>query len=195
MGLTLARVSFDRWIHEQTDTRQEEDKFLQAIARHIGGAVPVEDWIVPADDSVRVGSYGAYAVLVDCVNWLVSGTIGYEPEDDYDVQMLTAFRKELKSQVELSASHHILDVGDSDTLFIPIGFARPLEYEERWVGSLPGAVAALQQFCDVMKFDPKSGPEEEVLDERWLPLATARNVARTLYQFFNAKPNACVAYT
>jgi hypothetical protein len=28
---------------------------------------------------------------------------------------------------------------------------------------------------------------------KWLPVATAKNVARILYSFFTEKPNACVA--
>jgi hypothetical protein len=90
---------------------------------------------------------------------------------------------------------HFLDSGDTDTIFIPLLFAKPFAYDERFVSSLPGAVKALEAFAKGLKFELVEEAEMEYGAEngKWLPVVTAKNVARILYSFFTEKPNACVA--
>src|SRR5262249_19996130 len=113
-------------------------------------------------------------------------------------EALKEFRRELKpSSVRVPYAAHFLDSGDTDTIFIPILFAKPFAYEERFVASLPGAVRALQAFARGLQFDLAEEAESEyaVENDQWLPVATAKNVARILYAFFTEKPNACVAFS
>jgi hypothetical protein len=74
---------------------------------------------------------------------------------------------------------------------------RPFVYDERFVASLPGAVTALKAFAKGLHFELGTDAEVEhaVEDGRWLPIATAKNVARVLYAFFRERPDACVAFS
>ncbi|HBI46325.1 MAG TPA: hypothetical protein DDY78_26260 [Planctomycetales bacterium] len=72
---------------------------------------------------------------------------------------------------------------------------QPIRYGERFVASSPGGVKALEAFAKGLRFELAGEPEVEyeAEDGKWLPLSTAKNVARVLHRFFTEKPNACVA--
>ena len=65
------------------------------------------------------------------------------------------------------------------------------------MASLPGAIKALQAFAKGLHFELAEEAEIEYAVEngKWLPIATAKNVARILHAFFTEKPNACVAFS
>jgi len=128
----------------------------------------------------------------------VQGDFENSLEDDADVELaaLKAFRKKLRPKsLRIPYVTHFLESGDTDTIFIPILFKRPFEYDERFVASLPGGLRALQAFANGLGFDLNADYDDEDSEKtgKWLPVGTAKNVARILYTFFDEEPNACVA--
>lgn len=199
MGLNLARVHFDEWLHEQTTTLHEELAILEDLQRHIRRSIDSRTWIVKDNDSVRVGSYGAFDVFRSCLTWLATGEWP-EPDEDYESDQYDELAKqtitrEVDRGIGVARAEHFLDVGDSDTVFIPVDFDPPYENEERWIGSAPGAQECLIAFARGMDFDLESQDDDEVIEGTWQPLATARNIARLLFRFFWEEPEACVAFT
>jgi hypothetical protein len=97
--------------------------------------------------------------------------------------------------LKIPYASHFLETGDSDTIFVPLLFAEPFAYDDRFVASLSGGVKALEAFAKGLQFEISADADLELSaeDGRWLPVATAKNVARILYGFFTEKPKACVA--
>ncbi len=46
----------------------------------------------------------------------------------------------------------------------------------------------------ILKFDLNSSFDDEGEILSWIPIATAKNVARIICQFLKEKPDACVAF-
>jgi len=196
MGLNLKRTRFAEWLEPYgPDSRAE---YLAKLEKHVGQEINVNAWTVEDSDYPRVGSYTAYGVFRLCLQYLVKGAFENSLEDDADVELaaLKAFRKKLRPKsLRIPYVTHFLESGDTDTIFIPILFKRPFEYDERFVASLPGGLRALQAFANGLGFDLNADYDDEDSEKtgKWLPVGTAKNVARILYTFFDEEPNACVA--
>jgi hypothetical protein len=195
MGLNLRRERFHDWLEGYGPDSKAD--FLARLERHAGQKLDVEVWQIHDDAYPRVGSYSTYNVFRRCLEYLVRGS--YEGDldgDDVEREILMDFKTSLKpASLEAPYAAHFLDTGDTDTIFIPILFDKPFHCDERFVASLPGAVTALEAFAGQLGFDLSAPEDFEAEDGRWLPLATAKNVARLLYGFFTQKPEACVALT
>ena len=197
MGLNLLRKRFSDWLEEYgPDARAH---YLARLEKHIGQKIEVNAWQVEDRDFPRVGSYTSYGIFVLCLQYVTVGDYGNDLEEDKDVEfeVLREFRKKLKpASIKIPYAAHFLESGDTDTIFIPVLFAKPFPYDERFVASLPGAIKALEAFARGLRFELSAEPEaeyEEVENGKWLPISTAKNVARILHHFFTEKPNACVA--
>ena len=198
MGLNLLRERFADWVEEYgPDSRAD---FLRKLERHIGQPIDVNAWQIEDKNFPRVGSYTSYAIFRFCLQYLTKGDYEdeLEKEEEVEIEALREFRRELKpASLRVPYASHFLESGDTDTIFIPILFAKPFAYDERFVASLPGGVRALQAFAKGLQFDLTAEAESEyaVGKGKWLPVATAKNVARILCAFFTEKPNACVLFS
>ena len=196
MGVNLKRESFSDWLEDYgPDSRA---LYLKKLEKHIGQKIDVDAWQVEDTDFPRVGSYTAYGIFVLCLQFVTLGDYGNGQEEDEDVEFeaLRDFRAKLQpASIKVPYVAHFLESGDTDTIFIPVLFPRPFVYDERFVASLPGGIKALEAFAKGLRFELTAEPEMEyeVENGKWLPISTAKNVARLLYGFFTEKPNACVA--
>lgn len=196
MGLNLVRERFRHWIEEEG--LGAHARFLAKLEKHVGQRIDVDAWQIEDKAFPRVGSYTAYDNFRLCLQFVTVGDYEKELEEDDDLELeaLKEFRASLQpGSLEIPYASHFLETGDSDTIFIPLLFTRPFAYEDRFVASLPGAARALEAFAKGLRFEISADADLEVAaeDGRWLPVATAKNVARILYGFFTEKPNACVA--
>jgi hypothetical protein len=194
MGVNLQRERFVDWLDGfDADARA---KLLARLEHHIGQKIDVKKWRVHDDAYPRLGSYTSYNIFRLCLEYVTRGDYGssLDEEEDVEREALSDFRAKLQpASIEVPYATHFLDSGDTDTIFIPVLFDKVFVYEDIFVASLPGAVRALASFAKGLEFDLKRAPEEEVEEGRWLPVATAKNVAKILHAFFTEKPNACVA--
>jgi hypothetical protein len=180
--------------------RLERPELMRRLQAAAPSTVNPEDWTIADSEFPRVGSYTAYGVFLLHLEHLTRGdpTSDYESdEEDWDIELeaLARFRSDFKpASVTIEGSSHFLDVGDTDTIFVPVAFPQPIEWNETWVGSVPVAMHVLEQFAASIGFDLRSSFDPEELDQRWHPVNTSRNIARILFQFFAAKPDACVAF-
>lgn len=195
MGLNLQREGLLDWIEAYGP--EGRATFLERLEEHVGQAIDPTDWQVEDDAYPKVGSYTTYGVFRDCLLYLVKGDYGDALGEDEDIEReaLEGFRAQLRpASLVVPYAAHLLESGDSDTIFIPLLFDVPLAYDDRFVASLPGAVTALESFARGLAFDLEVGPDPEFVDGRWLPVSTAKNVARILYAFFTEKRGACVVF-
>lgn len=198
MGLNLVRERFAGWLEGyDPDTRAE---FLAELEKHVAKKIDVDAWQVEDKAFPRVGSYTSYEFFRLCLQYVTEGDYEDELDGQEDIarEALREFRRKLKPRsVKVPYASHFLESGDTDTIFIPLLFARPFAYEECFVASLPGGVRALQAFAKGLQFELGGGEEIEYIvpNGQWLAIATAKNVARILYAFFTEKPNACVAFS
>ncbi len=196
MGINLVRERFSNWLEDYgPDSRAQ---YLAKLEKHIGQKINVDAWQVEDRDFPRVGSYTTYGIFVLCLKYVAAGDYGGDLEEDEGVEFeaLREFRAKLKpASVKVPYAAHFLESGDTDTIFIPALFDRPFDYDDRFVASLPGGIKALKAFSKGLRFELTEDPEIEYEAEngKWLPLSTAKNVARILYHFFTEKPDACVA--
>lgn len=197
MGLNLHRESLNDWLSEYGP--RDRRLFLKRLEEHVGSTIDPDAWRIVDDEYPRVGSYTTYGIFIDCL-WFVTEGADYADEftadDDVERAAFDEFVKNLSpASCKIPYAEHFLDSGDTDTLFIPVLFERPMEFEETFVASLPGAVIALEHFASELGFDLNQAREPEAAEGRWLPVTIAKNVARTLYAFFKKSENACVAYS
>ncbi len=196
MGLNLLRERFSDWLEDYgPETRA---RYLARLEKHIGQKINVDAWQVEDKDFPRVGSYTTYGIFVLCLQYVTTGDYGDDLHEDEELEFeaLREFRAKLKpGSVKVPYAAHFLESGDTDTIFIPVLFPRPFVYDERFVASLPGAIKALEAFAKGLRFELTTDPEVEyeVENGKWLPISTAKNVARILHPFFTEKTNACVA--
>jgi len=196
MGLNLLRERFSDWLADYGP--ESRAQLLAKLEKHVGQKIDVSAWQVEDRAFPRVGSYTSYGIFRLCLQYVTMGDFADELDeaDDVEFEALREFRTELKPGfLKVPYAAHFLNSGDTDTIFIPIMFAKPFAYDERFVASLPGAVKALEAFAKGLRVDLAVEAEMEYGAEKgkWLPVATAKNVARILYSFFTEKPNACVA--
>ncbi len=195
MGLNLIRERFSDWLEE--DGPATRAHYLARLEEHVGQPIDVNAWQIEDRAFPRVGSYTSYGIFRLCLQYVARGDYEQELGDEENVEFeaLKEFRITLKAgSLKVPHAAHFLESGDTDTIFIPILFARPFAHEERFVASLPGGIKALEAFARGLRFELATEEEREyeVEDGRWLPVATAKNVARLLHWFFTEKPNACV---
>jgi hypothetical protein len=196
MGLNLVRERFTDWLEGYgPDSRAH---YLAELEKHVGRKIDVNAWQLEDTAFPRVGSYTTYGIFRLCLQYVTVGDYEEELEEEDDVQWeaLKEFRARLKpASLKVPYASHFLEAGDTDTIFIPLLFARPFAYDDRFVASLPGGVKALEALAKGLRFELSAEEEREyeIEDGRWQPVATAKNVARLLYGFFTEKPNACVA--
>lgn len=196
MGVNLKRERFSDWLEDYgADSRAH---YLAKLEKHIGRKIDVDAWQVEDKDFPRLGSYTTYGIFVLCLQYVTLGDYGndLEKDEDFEFEALREFRAQLKpASIKAPYVAHFLQSGDTDTLFIPVLFPRPFVYDERFVASLPGGIKALEAFAKGLRFELTEEPEVEYKaeDGKWLPISTAKNVARILHRFFTEKPNACVA--
>lgn len=196
MGLNLVRTRFSDWLEDYGS--ESRATYLAKLEKHIGSKVDVNAWQVVDTDFPRVGSYTTYGIFVLCLQYLTVGDYGQalEEDDDIESEALQEFRAQLKPGcLKVPYAAHFLESGDTDTIFIPVLFDKPFSYDERFVASLPGGIKALDAFAKGLGFTLTEDTEVEYEAEngKWLPVSTAKNVARILYDFFTEKPNACVS--
>jgi len=196
MGLNLTRKDFMDWIEERV-RRKDRELFLKKLEKHVGNKIEIEKWTFTDNKFPRVGSYTTYNIFILCLIFLTEGDFekDLEPDEDIELEALKSFRNHLKPASEkIPYTNHFLNVGDSDTIFIPIFFENPFEFEENYVASKIAAENALESFAAILKFDLKSSFDDEGDLVKWIPMATAKNVARIIYQFFKEKPDTCISY-
>jgi hypothetical protein len=196
MGLSLSRVDFLEWV-ESVIRRKERPQFFSALSAILRGEHDWESWDFDDGSYQRIGSYTRYGIFVLCLVFLTSGYFESELEEDENIEReaLKVFRQRLRpGQTKIDYVSHFTETGDTDTIFIPVLFPRPLEYKEIWVASALGAVSALEEFAKELGFSLVDEPESEEISGEWDAIATVKNVARDLYVFFREKPGACIAY-
>ena len=196
MGLNLQRKNFLEWVETGVRTKHI-DLFLNKLRKHVGKPIDISKWNITDEKYPKVGSYTAYNVFILCLAFITEGDYESEldPDEDIELAALHSFRNNLKpASNKIPFVEHFLDVGDSSTIFIPVLFKTAFEFDEIFVASSPAAMRALETFSKILKFDLNSSFDDEGEILSWIPIATAKNVARIIYQFLKEKPDACVAF-
>jgi hypothetical protein len=198
VGLNLVRERFRHWVEEEELGGHPD--FLARLEQHVGRRIDPDAWQIEDKAFPKVGSYTAYGIFRLRLQFVAVGDFEDEldEEDDVEREALKQFRVMLKpGSLRVPYASHFLETGDSDTIFIPLLFSRPFAYDDRFVASLPGGVKALEAFAKGLQFELPADSDLELAaeDGRWLPVATAKNVARILYGFFTEEPDACVAFS
>jgi hypothetical protein len=196
VGVNLLRERFSDWLAE--DRPGERADFLARLEKHVGKRIDVDAWQIEDREYPRIGSYTTYEIFRLCLQFVAVGDFeeDLDEEDDIELEALKEFRAALEpGSIKIPYASHFLETGDSDTIFIPMLFARPFAYDDRFVASLPGGVKALEAFEKGLRFKlpAEADLEQSAEDGRWIPVATSKNVARILHGFFAEKPNAFVA--
>ncbi len=193
MGVGLKRASVGDWMESyEVDDRAA---YLAMLERHIDRKIDAQDWQVEDDAYSKVSSYTTYGVFRDCLLYVTEGDFEEQLDEDENIEReaLIGFRETLSpGSLKVPYAAHFLQTGDSDTIFIPLLFDTPFAYDDRYVASLPGAIAALEAFATGLGFYLSSESDLEFNNGEWLPVATAKNVARILHTFFVEKQGACV---
>ncbi len=57
------------------------------------------------------------------------------------------------------------------------------------------AMEVLQRLAETLGFELQSEYEPEKANDKWLPISTVKNIARTIAKYFGEEPQACVEYT
>ena len=68
-------------------------------------------------------------------------------------------------------------------------------FYDRDVASLPASKKVLEVLAEIIGFDLFSDFDTEYQDDRWIPIATVKNVARIIYNFFDKYSNTCVIFS
>ena len=197
MGLNLRRVAFQDWL-KSVMWEPILPQFLETLEQKIGRKLPFDDWTVVDNEYPRVGNYAEYAVFRDCLLFLMEGDFEtqLEPDENLERVALENFRQNLSpGSTNLPFVDHFLKTNDASTIFLPAFFEKPIRHYEIDIASLPAANVALESFAEVVSFNLLSDSDEERVDGKWIPTATAKNVGRLIYQFFNKKDNSCVVFS
>jgi hypothetical protein len=200
VGLNLSRVSFEDWVEDNVP-RRKRPEFYERFFQHVGQHLDMAAWLEVDSDSEpspKVASYTGYGIFVDCVRFLTKGDYGEELEDweEFEHQALVAYREALQpNSLQLAVAAQFTEVGASDAIYVPASFESPFSFDVVTVASKVGALATLQGFAQTIGFDITSEAEPELVNEQWLPISTAKNIARLINRYFAEKPNMCIAFT
>jgi hypothetical protein len=198
MGLNLRTVDFKEWVESVGEPLIP--RFLERLEEKIGSEITVEfqDWKVIGGEYPRVGSYRAYGIFRDCLLFLTTGDFENELNSDEVLERiaLESFRQNLKpSTMDSSFVDHFLVTNDTSTVFLPLFFEKPIQLYRIDIASLPAASRALESFAKAIGFNLRSDFDNDSFNDEWIPIATAKNVARTIYQFFTKNPDSCVMFS
>ena len=147
----------------------------------------------------RMGYFGiASFSLQNCPKSNTKGDYENELEPDEALERIALenFRTNLKPRAVTSPfADHFLATNDTSTIFLPTFFEKPIAFYEVDIASLAAANKALEAFAQAIGFNLLSNLDDDSINDKWIPLATAKNVARTIYQFFTTNPNSCVVFS
>ncbi|MCP4107981.1 MAG: hypothetical protein GY749_20960 [Desulfobacteraceae bacterium] len=197
MGLNLRRISFTDWA-ESAVWESYLDEFYKEIEESVGNKLPYNEWTADDNEFPRVGSYTAYGIFWYFLYFLHKGDFEKEldKEDDIEKIALQAFREDFSSgSVQLPFADHFLETNDINTIFLPVFFEKPIKIYEIDIGSLPAVVKTLEALSEAISLDLSSEYEKEYLNNKWIPVATAKNVAKIIYNFFKKNPKSCVSFS
>jgi len=203
MGLDIYRVPPNEWFWWSLDERAR-NKFLTKLS---GSKLPKIRWssrpkramqeFPSGHASVRVGTYSAYGIFVLALEEMTTGldSASFEADEDLELAWFREFRREYGiRRGSIPNAPHFLLMPDNSGSFVPAVFKKPFRVQGEWIASLPAAVHTLEAFAESLAFDLSGDPEVEYIKDRWLPLATMRNVARILHGFFAADRTSVVMY-
>ena len=195
MGLYLAPGTLSDWLEGYGEDGRAA--LLEGLERHVGSPVEVGPPGGAAGAAERIGSYTSYDIFRLCLRYVTAGDFGdqLDEDDEVETEVLSEFRGTLPAgQLRIPGAAHFLQSGDTDTVFVPLRFDEPFEYDERFFASLPNATDALVSFSEGLSFDLEgpAEPEAAAADGRWLPAATAKNVSRLIYDVFTRHADTCV---
>ncbi|MDV2481405.1 hypothetical protein F8E02_05170 [Methanoculleus sp. Wushi-C6] len=172
MGLDLGRTNWFDWINLSIGWRNKK-QFLKELEEHIGRPLNATEWTSSEDNSsedelgVRIGSYSTYGIFRLClshVNGLLFEFVDsdFERADLSEIEAMKHFDERLRIiPNQIKYANQFLESADSDTIFIPVFFESPFEYNEFFLGSKPAAEIALEEFAKNLEFDLLSPLEEE----------------------------------
>jgi len=198
MGLDLSTTDFNRWLKSQFKSSEKRNRFLKRLSAHVGQPISASQFASRTERSERVGSYTCYGIFYILLEYLTipNCDTSFSQDEDIETAALEQFKRAFPKGTSLIRhSEHFTRTGDTDTIFLPIPFDSPLEFEEAFVGSLPMALDALRQLSKVLDFNLASEYEEELIEGGYSYVAIARNVARVLYRFFGKNSRTCIAYS
>jgi hypothetical protein len=203
MGLDIYRVPPNEWLWWSLDEGGRKTLFRNLAASKLDRT----GWNTPPSramhefpsgyPSARVGSYSAYGVFILALEEMTEGLdiASFEQDEEPELAWLREFRREYgKRRKPIPNALHFLRMPDNAGSFLPAVFEKPFRVRGEWIASLPAAVGALEEFARLLRFDLSADPEVEYIKDRWVPLATMRNVARILHGFFTTDPTCVVMY-
>ncbi len=53
----------------------------------------------------------------------------------------------------------------------------------------------LEGLSEAISFDLSSKYDKEYINDKWIPIATVKNAAKIIYNFFKENPNSCVSFS
>lgn len=194
MGLNLHTIHLNDWLYsiEAEKLPQLRKELVEKI-----GEIPDDDSVSLDNYFPRVGSYTAYGIFQYLLIYLTIGDYetDLEPDEDYELEALKEFRKTFEAgSINIKYVEHFIETDDSTTIFLTTLFDSPFEFYGRPVASLPAAIDALESFSKSIDFDIRSDFELERVDDKWFPIATAKNVSRIIYQFFIKNRDICIDF-
>lgn len=196
MGMNLRRPGFLGWLNDVVG-EQAQQFFVARLNKHLGHDVPFDDWSHQDGDFPRVGTYTTYEVFRLSLSYLTQGDFQTELDDEEDVEIeaLAEFRESLPpaASLKIEGADHLIEA-DSETVFVPASFDEPFHYLRARVMSKTKAEHALEEYAAALGFNLASQYEEEFINDKPSFTTISRNVARILYQFFVAVPDACVEF-
>jgi len=198
MGLNLSAIHLNDWLYSIQESEGINIEILKKELKEKLGELPQDDSVTIDNEFPRVGSYTAYGIFRYCLIYLSFGDYKDEltEDDDYELIALQEFKKYLKPMsAPIKYVEHFTETDDSDTIFLPVLFDKPFVFYDRDVASLPASKKVLEVLAEIIGFDLFSEFDAEYQDDRWIPIATVKNVARIIYNFFDKYSNTCVIFS
>jgi len=197
MGLNLCRESYNHWVDEYFNSNQKEE-LLRIIQQNIGTEVDVNQWNYSDNTYERVGPYGAYNTFRIFLSHLTAGNFieDISPLEEDEKTIIENFSEKYEfGELYIPHANHFLESGDCDTIFLPIFFKAPFEYNEIFFASKSAAINSLSAFGIALHTNLLTPLETEETNGMWDPEITAINIAKILYEYFNKIPSSCVVFS